>query len=177
MKPQYERERRFLVAEPKITEGHEGNVIVQAYLFAKDGYSIRVRRTHQPSTTVGRRHDEGPAILTAKGPRVGGSREEYEMQVPVKYAIELVKRADHKILKTRYQLVDVDRLWDVDIFHGDNEGLSIAECEGNGLATLTVPRWCGLEVTDDPRYDNESLAEDPFRNWNGRSRPTTGGAE
>jgi len=165
MQPQYERERRFLVTERTVVDGHDGNTIVQAYLFAKDGYSIRVRRTHLPSTTVGRRHDEGPAILTAKGPRVGGVREEYELEVPVAYALELVRRSVHKVVKTRYQLIEADRLWDVDVFHGDNEGLSIAECEGNGLAALRVPAWCGPEVTDDHRYDNENLAENPYRNW------------
>jgi adenylate cyclase len=167
MKAQHELERRFLVSDRSVLEGHTGNVIVQAYLFAKDGYAVRVRRTHRPASLDGRHREEGPALLTAKGPRTNGSREEYEFQIPVQYGTELIKRAPHTLSKTRYQLIDNDQLWDVDVFHGDNEGIVIAECESQALAAIRIPRWCGREVTGEHRYDNENLASLPFLSWRG----------
>lgn len=159
----YEVERRFLVDDPSVVHGHQGNLIVQAYLFAVDGYVIRVRRTHWPDEGGG--HHEGPAIVAAKGPRVAGRRQEYEMEVPTAFAAELIKRASAKVSKTRYHLIANEATWDVDVFHGDNDGLIIAECETPGAASVRPPRWCGTEITDDTRYDNESLAANPYRAW------------
>jgi len=163
--PVFEHERRFLVADRAIVAGHTGNVIVQAYLFAVDGFALRVRRIHVVPERGSDRVDEGSAVLTAKGPRHADSREEYEWELPVPFATELIRRATHKVSKTRYQIVDGDRLWDVDEFHGDNEGLMIAECEGHNLAALRPPMWCGHEVTSDHSYDNENLAQQPFKTW------------
>lgn len=165
MRPQHEFERRFLVSDRTPLAGHIGNLVVQAYLLAEDGYAVRVRRTHRPTTVDGSRYEEGPAFITAKGPRSNGSREEYELEVPVNYATELIKRAPWSLSKTRYQLVDCDQIWDVDVFLGENEGLVIAECEGRRLRQLRKPSWCGREVTDEPRYDNERLARTPYRCW------------
>ena len=161
----YEVERRFLVSDRQVVRKLSGNIIVQAYLFVDDGYSIRVRRTHVPTDHTGSRHDEGPAMLAAKGPRYAAAREEYEFEVPAGYATELIKHSQWKVSKTRYQIIDADRLWDIDEFHGANKGLMIAECESHDIADLEVPRWCCDEVTDDPRFDNEMLAKNPYSGW------------
>jgi adenylate cyclase len=168
MRPTYEHERRFLVKDPTIVEHDDGNLIVQAYLFVSDGYVIRVRRTHLPSGEPSEPYHEAPAILAAKGPRESSMREEYELEIPATYAAELIKRSGWKVSKTRYQVIEDENLWDVDVFHGDNEGLVIAECEGRGLASLRVPSWCGREVTGERQYDNESLARQPFLRWSER---------
>ncbi|GIG85301.1 CYTH domain-containing protein [Plantactinospora endophytica] len=160
----YEYERRFLVPDAAALLGEErGNLMVQAYLFSRNGYAVRVRRTHYPDQAGG--HREGPAFVAAKGPRRHGAREEYEMEVPPSFATELIKRAEHTVSKTRYQVVDGGETWDVDVFHGDNHGLAIAECESRSVRRIEVPAWCGAEVTDDPRYNNENLAETPFTRW------------
>jgi CYTH domain-containing protein len=164
VKTNYEIERRFLVTDTEIIRGHTGDIIVQAYLFVADGYIVRVRRTHTPTRETGI-YDEGPAIIAAKGPRDGPMREEYELEVPANYATELIRRAQWKISKVRYQIVDNERLWDIDVFHGANEGLIIAECEGHRTLDLVVPKWCGLEITDDRRFDNERLAQIPYSTW------------
>lgn len=162
----HERERRFLVPHPGVIRGHTGNLIVQAYLFSRDGYVVRVRRTHYPND--GDSYHEGPSMVAVKGPRVAAARQEYEVEVPTPFATELIKRAEHKVSKTRYQIVDSGQTWDVDVFHGDNEGLMIAECECNDAASITIPYWCGVEVTDDPKYNNENLAADPYKTWSER---------
>ena len=164
MRTIYEVERRFLVVEREVIQGHTGNIIVQAYLFIANGYVVRVRRTHWPTRETGI-FDEGPAIVTVKGPRDGPMREEYELEVPANFATELVRRAQWKISKMRFQIIDNERLWDVDLFHGANEGLIIAECEGQSTLDLIVPKWCGIEITDDRRYDNERLAQVPYSTW------------
>lgn len=158
-----EVERRFLVTDGTVVKGHDGNVIVQAYLFSKDGFVVRVRRTHLPDTK--NTYREGISLLTAKGPRHDGKREEYEVQVSHDLAMQLIARATHKISKSRYQVVADEQLWDVDVFHGDNEGLIIAECETTDPSAIEIPVWCGVEITDDDRYNNESLAAIPFSSW------------
>jgi adenylate cyclase len=162
-RPSYERERRFLVTDTGLIEKHKGNLIVQAFLFSVDGYVVRVRRTHFPNED-GSYHD-GPAMVTLKGPRVGSSREEYEMEVPKMFAAELIRRSVYKISKTRYQLIDSGQVWDLDVFHGDNEGLMIAECETEDVESVRRPTWCDTEVTNDRRYDNERLAIHPICTW------------
>jgi adenylate cyclase len=163
MRSNIERERRFLVADRSIVNGHGGNLIVQAYLFAAEGYAVRVRRTHWPNDD-GSFH-EGPAIFALKGPRKNAARSEYETEITIEDATELIKLAPYKLSKTRYQLIDSKHVWDVDVFHGDNEGLVISECETDNVARILVPSWCGAEVTDDARYNNENLAMHPFRSW------------
>jgi CYTH domain-containing protein len=163
MRSNVERERRFLVADRSVIDVQGANLIVQAYLFSADGYVVRVRRTHWPSDGGG--FHDGPAMLSVKGPRLGTDRAEYEMELPVPFAAELMKRSTWKVSKSRYHLVDARNTWDIDVFHGDNEGLIIAECESGNPIRLIVPSWCGQEITDMRRYDNENLAAEPFTTW------------
>ncbi len=59
--------------------------------------------------------------------------------------------------------------WEVDEFHGDNEGLVIAEIElASEDQPFERPGWVGQEVSDDPRYFNANLVADPFVNWQER---------
>lgn len=176
----YERERRFLVPDPSFLQAdydtsrgerdldrrgdRRGNVIVQAYLFSKDGYVVRVRRTHLPHED-GKSFREAPAVVAVKGPRVAAARQEYEMEIPSAMAAELIQRAEHKVSKRRFQVIEGGEAWDVDVFTGDNEGLVIAECESSNVEAIVKPDWCGVEITDDPRYNNESLAAKPYRSW------------
>lgn len=158
-----EVERRFLVTDRTVVKNHEGNMIVQAYLFNQDGFVVRVRRTHLPDPQGS--YKEGIAIVAVKGPRRKGRREEYEVRVSQELAAQLIARSSHKLSKSRYQIVANDQIWDLDVFHGDNEGLIIAECETNEPAAIDIPVWCGIEITNDTRYNNESLAVTPFKTW------------
>lgn len=154
-----EVERRFVVRDASVLDGHTGDTIVQAYLFSKDGYCVRVRRTHGPT-------GERPAVLTAKGPRADAMRLEYELRPPPLVAAEFIRRADAVLIKTRHDIVDAGHLWSLDVFHGDNEGLALAELElGSPSEKVDLPYWIGPEVTDDPRYDNERLAAEPISSW------------
>ncbi|WP_305789055.1 CYTH domain-containing protein [Symbioplanes lichenis] len=159
----FERERRFLVHDTGIVEPHAGNIIVQAYLYVRDDYAVRVRRTYLPDEAGG--YHEGPALLAVKGPRSGGTREEHEMELPVPLARELIDRSEHKVTKLRYQIVEGAHVWDVDVFSGSNEGLVIAECEASDLSAVVPPDWVAEEITEDARYNNENLAVTPYGSW------------
>jgi adenylate cyclase len=158
-----EIERRFLVSDPSILSGASQELIVQGYFFAKNGYAARIRRLHhvEEDGTV----NEGRATLTVKGPRFGASRVEYEMEIDPKFAENMLKEIDHKITKSRYQVIVDGETWDVDVFHGDNEGLIIAECEMEEARNLRTPVWSCGEITDRREYDNDNLAIRPFRTW------------
>jgi adenylate cyclase len=57
-------------------------------------------------------------------------------------------------------------VWEVDEFHGDNDGLVVAEIElGREDEAFECPDWVTVEVTEDARYYNSNLAVRPFRTW------------
>jgi adenylate cyclase len=70
------------------------------------------------------------------------------------------------IEKTRYRIAFGGHTWEVDVFHGDNEGLVVAEVElENRDEQVELPPWVTEEVTGDPRYYNVSLVKEPYRDW------------
>jgi CYTH domain-containing protein len=77
--------------------------------------------------------------------------------------------ADNKIDKTRNKVEYADgTVWTVDVFSGDNQGLEIAELEVEKEAyfdKIVLPQWLGVEVTEDERFSNLCLSENPFKNW------------
>ncbi len=165
--PPREYERRFLVVDSSVLDGHVPDVLAQAFLFVKDGWIVRVRRVFRRSQEAGT-IEEGPLQLAIKGPREDAARIELEWEIPLTVAIELFRKAELKVFKSRYQLVDARTTWDIDVFHMRNEGLIIAECETNdreSLQRIVPPRWCGEEISNDPRYNNEELAQHPFMEW------------
>lgn len=114
------------------------------------------------------RASENRAWLTVKGRTLGATRVEFEYEIPLDDANEILDRLAKRPLieKTRYR-VDVSGLtWEVDVFEGDNEGLVVAEVELRSEDEEVVkPAWCGEEVTGDPRYYNASLVAHPFKTW------------
>lgn len=163
----YEVERRFLVADASVVPGTPGRRIEQAYLWQNDnGYAIRVRRTHAVSEDGQWR--ESTSSVTLKGPKApSGRRLEEETELTPEDAAGMIEGAHHVVRKTRYDVVFEGNRFDVDVFEGSNEGLVIAEFEATAasVAALAKPGWCGVEVTRDHRYNNESLAVLPWRQW------------
>jgi adenylate cyclase len=151
-----EIERKFLVTSPGFKLGARSTRYRQGYLVTDPRRSVRVR--------VG----GGEAFVTIKGPTSGATRQEYEYPIPVAHAAEILERLALApvIDKTRHVL-EVDGLvWEVDEFHGENEGLVIAEVELHSEdQPITLPEWVGEEVTSDARYFNQSLVENPYSSW------------
>ncbi|MDO9173219.1 MAG: CYTH domain-containing protein, partial [Actinomycetota bacterium] len=107
-------------------------------------------------------------FLTVKHGRDALDRLEFEYAIPVTDAAEMLAQACRGPLidKTRHD-VDVDGShWEVDVFHGDNEGLVVAEIELPAAdAPYARPPWLGDEVTGDARYLNVNLVRHPWCRW------------
>jgi CYTH domain-containing protein len=150
-----EIERKFLVLDGSWRDGSAGVGIAQGYLSRDGQRTVRVRIAG----------DSG--FLTIKGPTEGISRAEFEYEIPVEDARELLGLCVPGVIdKTRYRIPYQGRVWEVDVFHGDNEGLVIAEVElEDESISPDLPPWVGVEVSSELRYFNSQLAARPFRTW------------
>ncbi|EHI10838.1 CYTH domain-containing protein [Mycolicibacterium thermoresistibile] len=179
----FEFERKFFVRElPAVAASDPApNLIVQAYLFAADGYAVRIR-VQQPApgpgagglenlgtqrdALLGQSHDESIGTMTVKGPAVGGTRYEAERDLDPLVAAEIVRRADHVVAKVRYSVWLGEDGWIIDRFLGGNAPLVLAEVERGGpVVDLAIPAFCVSEVSEDDRFRNEYLAHHPFSTW------------
>jgi adenylate cyclase len=99
---------------------------------------------------------------------VGATRSEYEYEIPLGDAKEMIETLAEKPLieKTRYKIPLGNLTWEIDEFLGENEGLIVAEVELKSEdQILDKPVWVGDEVTNDPRYFNANLVKNPFTRW------------
>ena len=149
-----EIERKFLVKEGWQPTG-ESVSIKQGYLPGTGPMLVRIRLEDQR------------ALLTLKGRTEGVTRSEYEYEIPVQDAQELLLRCRKKVVeKTRYFVIHGDYTWEVDVFAGANKGLVVAELElSDEDEAFDRPDWLGAEVSSDVRYHNSNLAEHPFSEW------------
>ena len=151
-----EIEKKFLVRGDAWRGKAVGKRYRQGYLSLVKERTVRVRTVD----------DKG--FITVKGLSVGASRSEYEYEIPVTDANEMLDRLCERPLieKTRYRIPGAGVVWEVDEFAGENRGLIVAEVElEREDQTLTVPEWIGREVTDDPRYYNANLVAHPYSRW------------
>lgn len=150
-----EIERKFLVKGVWTPTG-KGTRYMQGYLCADAGRTVRVRLAGEE------------AFLTVKGPSRGSSRSEFEYEIPRADAEEMLLTlcVTPPVIKTRYLEKVGNHTWEVDVFDGENAGLIVAEIEliAEG-ETFELPLWVGAEVTADHRYQNSSLAKNPFKSW------------
>lgn len=123
-----------------------------------------------PKVTVRVRIAGTKGYLTIKREPLEGSfsRAEYEYEIPLSDAQEMISTLckDGVISKTRYKIPYENHIWEIDVFHGDNEGLIVAEVELLSEDEQVIfPPWIGKEVTHDPRYANSALSKIPFKKW------------
>jgi adenylate cyclase len=120
----------------------------------------------QPALRVVRVRIAGEsASLTVKGVASGLARPEFEYAIPRSDAEFLLEQLCIKPLieKTRYREVVGGDRWDIDVFHGDNDGLIVAELEvAREGEPFRRPSWIGREVSTDPRYFNANLVANPY---------------
>lgn len=151
-----EIERKFLVRDASWREGEPAGMrMSQGYLSRERGRTVRVRLAGNQ------------AWLTIKGMAEGISRPEYEYNIPVEDAAELLSLCTGSVIdKTRYPIAYGGHVWEVDVFHGENAGLIVAEVELADESEIPeMPPWVGEEVSEDRRYANSMLAERPFSEW------------
>lgn len=162
-----EIEHKFLTKSNAYRQLGSGTFYRQGYIPTLNGMTVRVR-------IAGTR-----AFVTFKDHAVGLTRHEFEYEVPVEEAQQMLNLmcSPEQIQKTRYIVPACDGIapdgsivknlhWEIDEFGGENEGLVVAEIEvPEEGTTFTLPDWIGPEVTGDHRYYNSQLCKHPYKSW------------
>lgn len=156
-----EIERKFLVVGEYKRFAHSCSHLIQGYI-ASGKRTVRVRIS------------DDRAWLTIKGPSHDGglSRFEWEKEIDAHEALELLPLCEGALIDKHRYLVNIDNhTFEVDEFHGDNEGLTIAEVELSSIdEAFSRPEWLGAEVTGIKRYYNSHLRSHPYKEWSEEER-------
>jgi adenylate cyclase len=151
-----EIERKFLVLSADYRNGATVHAYRQGYLLNEREKVVRIRTF------------DGRAYLAVKGKTNNVTRTEFEYEIPETDANQMLDAfcSGAVLEKNRYVLDVGGRHWEVDEFHGANEGLVVAEIElQHESDTFSKPDWLGTEVSHDPRYYNNNLVTNPFQQW------------
>ena len=152
-----EIERKFLVSEDFSSEITSSARIVQGYLASSPAVSVRVR-------VYG---DKGFMTVKGRTSESGMSRFEWEKEISVDEALALLQLCGGGVIdKVRHIVPFAGHIFEVDVFHGTNEGLVMAEVElSSEDEVFEKPSWLGEEVTGDARYYNSMLLKHPYTKW------------
>lgn len=152
-----EIERKFLIRNEQWRECVKKSVpFKQGYLTNEPDFTTRIRREGEV------------AKLTIKYGKSGISRKEFEYEIPLEDAEHLFddRIQNQAISKTRHYIEFAGKLWELDEFHGDNQGLLVAEIELESESEeFEKPDWLGDEVSSDSRYQNSVLLNNPYNSW------------
>jgi CYTH domain-containing protein len=153
-----EIERKFLVKGDHYKHLSKGVYYQQGYLSTIKERTVRIRIIKEKG------------YITVKGISNGAVRAEYEYEIPVNDAREMLNGLCEKptIEKYRYKVQHDGLTWEMDEFLGENTGLVIAEVElSSEDQAITKPEWIGEEITGDARYYNVNLIVNPYSRWKG----------
>lgn len=153
-----EIERKFLVtSEDFKEEAFAKHQIAQGYLNSNPDRTVRIRI----------KGESGFLTIKGKNNDSGTTRFEWETEIALMEAKPLLDLCEKGILlKTRYEIRVGKHVYEVDVFHGENEGLIIAEIElSSEQEVFEKPNWLGKEVTGDNRYYNSYISQKPFAAW------------
>jgi len=155
--PMTEIERKFLLKTIDFLKDKTGKRITQGYLTTDPERTVRVRL----------KGDQGFLTIKGKSNDSGLSRYEWEKEITTQEAEELLQLCLPGVIdKTRYEIQIEQHIWEIDIFHGENNGLNLAEIElKSEEESFSLPDWIGQEVTGDNRYYNSYISEKPFCGW------------
>jgi adenylate cyclase len=151
-----EIERKFLVLNNDfMQESYENYVIKQGFI------------SNDPERVVRIRIARNQGFLTIKGKNNGIERFEWEKEITLEEATLLLTICKKPILeKTRFLVNFQSFIYEIDVFEAENKGLIVAELElKNANQSFEKPNWLGKEVSDDIKYYNSNLLENPFKNW------------
>ena len=153
-----EIERKYLVTSLDFKNDYFAkNEIAQGYLSSNPERTVRIRI----------KGTKGYLTIKGIGNESGASRFEWEKEIEIDEAKQLLKLCEKGVIeKTRYEVKSGNHTIEIDEFHGDNNGLIIAEIElEDENESIEKPHWLGNEVTNDERYYNSYISLNPFKNW------------
>lgn len=153
-----EIERKFLVISLDfIAESFAQHAIAQGYLNSDPERTVRIRI----------KGEKGYLTVKGSGNKTGTSRMEWEKEISLEEAKSLLKLCEQGVIeKTRYEVKSGKHTIEIDVFHGENEGLIMAEVElEDENEAILKPKWLGKEVTGDKRYYNSYISLYPFNKW------------
>ena len=150
-----EIEKKFLAKE--LPEKIEKSIHIEQYYMLIDTYFVQRLRFF----------DNKKSIISLKQNCSGMSRFEFEYEIPLSDAKKIISLGKFiYIKKIRHISMHEGLKWEVDEFLGDNKGLVIAEVElDNENQTIELPKWIGLDVTNQNKYYNYNLALNPYISW------------
>lgn len=151
-----EIERKFLTKNDAWRSNAIGRFYRQGYLSTVKERTVRIRTIRNQG------------YITVKGIAKGAARAEYEYEIPVKDANEMLDTLCEQpiIEKMRYEIEHNELIWLVDEFEGVNKGLILVEVElSDENQKIVLPDWVGAEVTGDPNYFNSNLTRNPYLGW------------
>ena len=152
-----EIERKFLLCSDEWQAiSYKKMLIRQGYLCNNEQASVRIRV------------EDNQANINIKSMNIGISRAEYEYSIPLNEALELLDTLCEKpqIEKHRYLANFAGKRWEIDVFTGENTGLTVAEVELlSEDEEITFPGWVGREVSHLERYYNMRLVKYPYSQW------------
>jgi CYTH domain-containing protein len=144
-----EIERKFLVDKDKwsAVDKGRGKRIEQGYLSKTIETTVRVRV----------KGDKG--YLTIKGKEIDLVRAEFEYEIPLHEAEEiLLKFCNNPIRKIRYEIRVANHSWEVDEFISPDPTLILAEIElDEANESFAIPDWVLEEVTGQAAYYNANM--------------------
>ena len=153
-----EIERKYLVVSDAFKEAaHKTSYMIQGFLNTDPDRTVRVRLYD----------NRGSLTIKGRSSEDGTTRFEWETEISTEEAEALLELCEEGMIeKTRYEVAVGDKLFEVDEFMGENEGLTVAEIELTSTDELFVsPDWLGDEVTGEAKYYNSNLAQQPFKKW------------
>ncbi|MFH4965978.1 CYTH domain-containing protein [Gaetbulibacter sp. M235] len=153
-----EIERKFLVKSLDFKqEALKKTRIIQGFLNTDKKRTVRIRLNE----------DKGFITVKGQSDNEGLTRFEWEKEISKHEAESLLKLCEPGVIdKTRYEIKVEKHIYEVDVFHGDNEGLIIAELElEHENEVFTKPNWIGEEVTGNIKYYNSQLSKQPYDTW------------
>ncbi|HFC8518359.1 CYTH domain-containing protein [Neisseria weaveri] len=151
-----EIERRFLLENDTWrSQAGAPRLMSQGYLSVEKERTIRVR-------IVGNQ-----AWLTLKGYISDVSRSEFEYEIPVEHARQMMETmCPFKLEKRRYEIEYKGFLFEIDEYFGDNAPLVVAELELPSEHTaFEKPEWLGEEITSNGKFTNAYLSKHPYSQW------------
>ncbi len=155
-----------------------GVEIERKFLLASDAWRAAVERSERMDqgylggerASVRVRIAGSGAFLNIKSQQRGTTRLEFEYPLPLDDARQMLDALamPGRIAKQRHYVSHAGHLWEIDEFEAENAGLVVAEIElASEDERFERPDWLGKEVTDDLRYYNAALAQQPYCSWAG----------